>query len=315
MNLLESLVGATPDFSLSIQNGFMEYFTKQSKAPVEALAPELKESEEAFEVSGLCLLRINLSNNSAPIMIGFSQPGFQEILVEIASSKSEEGPLEIKSVENELLKVVFSCIEAELKSKQVELDSKWIIPVNNKGLGAWTSVSTTKALLFPFKVGEQKITIEIPIISNEFAREKTTTSFGFPPSARILAVDDSGTTRKLVVRTLMSAGYFNIDECEDGLAAYNKISVVNPRYNLIVADWHMPKMTGFELLKKVREGKEKYDKELPIILVTGEKNQSEVISAIKEKVSGYVVKPFDPQTLYDAIKKAAPKSLDPTSGH
>jgi two-component system chemotaxis response regulator CheY len=251
---------------------------------------------------------MNLLGNFAPIVFGHTQAGFLEILMEALSSPTDETPLEMKTVETEMLRALFSCVEAELKNNKTELDSKWIIPVNSKGLGPWTTIATKKSLQLPFKIGDRNLSVEIPLFGNDFAREKTTAHIGFPPSAKILVVDDSSTTRKLVVRTLMSAGYFNIDECEDGLSAYNKISMVQPRYNLVVADWHMPKMTGFELLKKVREGKDKYDQTLPIILVTGEKNQSEVIAAIKERVSGYVVKPFDPQTLYDALKKAAPRT-------
>lgn len=314
MTLLESLAGGSPDFAQSVQKSFTAFFSKITQSPIEALAPELKEKESAFQVTGLCLVRLNLVGNFAPIVIGYTQPGFQELLMEKIVTPSDENPLEMKDVETELLKALYDCVDAELKRRVIDLDSKNIIPVKGKGLGAWTSVPTTKSLQFPFQIGSHKITIEIPIFTNDFAWDRTTESHGFSPGAKILVVDDSATTRKIVVRTLMSAGYFNIDECEDGLAAYNKISLVSPRYNLIVADWHMPKMTGFELLKKVREGKERYDKEVPIILVTGEKNQTEVISAIKEKVSGYVVKPFEAQTLYDAIKKAAPKSANPVEG-
>ncbi|RYZ82391.1 MAG: response regulator, partial [Proteobacteria bacterium] len=74
------------------------------------------------------------------------------------------------------------------------------------------------------------------------------------------------------------------------------------RHNHSVADWHMPIMSGFDMLKKVRTIDE--FKKLPIILVTGEKNKEEVMNAIREGVTAYLVKPVQLPDFLKALKKA-----------
>ena len=64
---------------------------------------------------------------------------------------------------------------------------------------------------------------------------------------------------------------------------------------MIISDWNMPNCTGVELLKRIRAS-QKYSK-TPLILVTAEAEQTQIIEAVKAGVSGYVVKPFTTQTL------------------
>ncbi len=66
-------------------------------------------------------------------------------------------------------------------------------------------------------------------------------------------------------------------------------------YGLIISDWNMEPMTGFQLLQKVREDKTRAD--IPFIMVTAELKTDNVIAARKAGVSHYIVKPFNAGTL------------------
>ena len=67
----------------------------------------------------------------------------------------------------------------------------------------------------------------------------------------------------------------------------------------------MPEMTGLELLKEVRQGETL--KTLPVLMVTAEPKREQIIEAVKFKVNGYVVKPFNATTLASKIDAIFPK--------
>jgi len=160
----------------------------------------------------------------------------------------------------------------------------------------------SKSIRFPFTTPKGDLVIEIPLFDMVQQQKQISEFYGFPETTRILVVDDSSTSRKLSRHHLSAAGYLNVDESVDGQAALSKLLGSRPPFELVVADWHMPNMTGLELLKKIRSIPEL--KHLPVILVTGEKNKDEIAMAIKEGVSGYVVKPFEGETLHKALKRA-----------
>jgi two-component system chemotaxis response regulator CheY len=72
------------------------------------------------------------------------------------------------------------------------------------------------------------------------------------------------------------------------------------RYGLVISDWNMEPMTGYELLKEVRAdpGLNK----TPFIMVTAESKTENVIAAKKAGVNNYIVKPFNAQTLKTKIE-------------
>lgn len=119
--------------------------------------------------------------------------------------------------------------------------------------------------------------------------------------SRILIVDDSATTRKIVKKYLNDFGYTFLDEAPDGSAAWEKINGAHPAYKLIITDWHMPKLQGIELLEKIRN--QKKTAKLDVILVTAERNVDEVKRAIALQVTSYLVKPFEPDTLIKSLEK------------
>ena len=113
----------------------------------------------------------------------------------------------------------------------------------------------------------------------------------------IIVVDDFSTMRKIVKDLLTELGFSKFDEADDGSSAWPMIQ--SGHYGLIVSDWNMPKMTGIELLKKVRSHSEL--KETPFLLITAEAQRSQIIEADEAGVDGYIVKPFTAETLHEKI--------------
>ena len=116
---------------------------------------------------------------------------------------------------------------------------------------------------------------------------------------RVLVVDDFSTMRKIIKNILRQLGLENIVEADDGTTAWDVLNKDN--IDFIVSDWNMPKMTGIELLRKVRASEEYGD--LPFLMVTAEAQQENIIEAVQAKVSNYIVKPFTPETLQQKIDK------------
>lgn len=114
----------------------------------------------------------------------------------------------------------------------------------------------------------------------------------------ILIVDDYKTMLRIVRGLLNQLGFNNIDEATDGQMAWDMVQ--RKQYGLIVSDWNMEPMSGFEFLKLVR-GNEA-TRPLPFIMVTAESKTENIIAAKQAGVSNYIVKPFNAQTLKQKIE-------------
>jgi two-component system, chemotaxis family, chemotaxis protein CheY len=113
------------------------------------------------------------------------------------------------------------------------------------------------------------------------------------PSLPILVVDDYKTMVRIIRNLLGQIGFTDIDEASSGAEALEKMH--DKSYGLIISDWNMEPMTGYQLLQKVRENKDVA--EVPFIMVTAESKTDNVIAARKAGVSHYIVKPFNATTL------------------
>jgi len=116
-------------------------------------------------------------------------------------------------------------------------------------------------------------------------------------SMPVLVVDDYNTMIRIICNLLKQLGYQNIDNANDGATALAKMRA--GRYGLVISDWNMEPMSGFDLLKEVRAdaalGK------TPFIMITAESKTENVIAAKRAGVSNYIVKPFNAQTLQHKI--------------
>jgi len=122
---------------------------------------------------------------------------------------------------------------------------------------------------------------------------------------RILIVEDTVMMRKMIKTELVKLGHTDIVECENGKDAHEAIKITRPDFDLIISDWDMPKMNGIELLKIVRNTPQ--IAKTPFIMIAAEADQKNIIEAVSNGVSSYIVKPFTPGTLQDKVKKALGK--------
>jgi len=109
----------------------------------------------------------------------------------------------------------------------------------------------------------------------------------------ILIVDDYKTMLRIIRNLLKQLGFNNVDEATDGAEALQKLRA--KPYNLVISDWNMEPMTGYQLLKEVRAD-DKLTK-TPFIMITAESKTENVIAAKKAGVDNYIVKPFNAATL------------------
>lgn len=124
----------------------------------------------------------------------------------------------------------------------------------------------------------------------------------FDPDMRVLIVDDFSTMRRIVRNILRQIGLNNVVEADDGTTAWDVLN--REKIDFIVSDWNMPKMTGIELLRKVRSSEQFAD--IPFLMVTAEAQQENIIEAVQAKVSNYIVKPFTADTMKQKIDKIFP---------
>lgn len=97
---------------------------------------------------------------------------------------------------------------------------------------------------------------------------------------------------------------FEVLEARDGLEGYNLIRAENP--NLIMLDFLLPKMSGWEVYQEIQ--KENHLKTIPLVLMSGRKE--EVIEKLPEPFEyfAFIEKPFDQKQLVQAIKEAMEKA-------
>lgn len=122
---------------------------------------------------------------------------------------------------------------------------------------------------------------------------------GYDPNMRILVVDDFSTMRRILRNILRQLGMNNVVEADDGATAWDVLN--REKIDFIVSDWNMPNMTGIELLRKVRSSEDFAD--IPFLMVTAEAQQENIIEAVQAKVSNYIVKPFNADTMKQKIDK------------
>ena len=120
---------------------------------------------------------------------------------------------------------------------------------------------------------------------------------------KFLVVDDFSTMRRIVINLLKELGYSNIEEAEDGVVALKKLQAA--KFDFVVTDWNMPNMSGLELLTNIRADAKLNG--LPVLLVTAEAKNENIVAAAQAGASGYVVKPFTATTLEEKLNKIIEK--------
>ncbi len=120
---------------------------------------------------------------------------------------------------------------------------------------------------------------------------------------KILVIDDSKVIR-MRVKDMLPDGNFEVIEAKNGLEGFNLINTEQP--NLIMLDFLLPKMSGWEVYQEIQKRPEL--KVIPLVLMSGRKE--EVTEKLTEpfELFSFIEKPFDQKQLIGAIKDAMAKA-------
>ena len=113
----------------------------------------------------------------------------------------------------------------------------------------------------------------------------------------VLICDDAAFMRMMIKDILSKNGYNIAGEAENGLKAIEKYNELKP--DLVLMDITMPEMDGIEALKKIKEA----DPKATIIMCSAMGQQAMVIEAIQSGAKDFIVKPFQPERVLEAVKK------------
>lgn len=117
-------------------------------------------------------------------------------------------------------------------------------------------------------------------------------------SQRILIVDDAAFMRMMIKDILTKNGFEVVGEAENGQVAIEKYKELKP--DLVTMDITMPEMDGIQAVKKIRE----IDSSARIIICSAMGQQAMVIDAIQAGAKDFIVKPFQPDRVIEAVRKA-----------
>ena len=120
----------------------------------------------------------------------------------------------------------------------------------------------------------------------------------------ILVVDDISFQRKIINKTLKEFGFRNVLVAKDGDEAIQKLQS-HKSIKLVLCDWNMPGVKGIDVLSFMRSDDNL--KEIPLIMITAEATQENIINAVKAGVNDYLVKPVKPLMLKERIEKLFPE--------
>ena len=115
---------------------------------------------------------------------------------------------------------------------------------------------------------------------------------------KVMVVDDSAVMRKIVIKALTEGGHTDIVEAADGKDALSKAGDVD----VVFTDWNMPVMDGLTFVKEFRKSSQ-----VPVVMITTEGGQKEVLEAMKSGVTDYIVKPFTPSILVSKLESLIKK--------
>lgn len=117
---------------------------------------------------------------------------------------------------------------------------------------------------------------------------------------KILIVDKENKYRQMLLFMLTNLGfnYKSIIQAANGAEAWEKLA--SQQIDLVISGWVMPGRTGLELLKAVRANEKLAA--IPFVMASAKGNQEDILMAVREKVSSYLVKPFSESVLEEKLK-------------
>lgn len=116
----------------------------------------------------------------------------------------------------------------------------------------------------------------------------------------VLTVDDSRTMRDMLMLALKDAGY-RVVQAEDGVHGLEVLQAERP--DIVITDINMPRMDGFGFIEGMRANPD--HKATPVLVLTTESDAAKKQRAREAGATGWIVKPFDPIKLVDAVRRVA----------
>lgn len=119
-------------------------------------------------------------------------------------------------------------------------------------------------------------------------------------SKKILMVDDEMDIREAVQASLKARGY-NVVVASNGQEALQKVKSERP--DLVLLDIVMPEIDGWQVLKAIRNDQDAATRELPVVMLTANRQTSSLIESQSQRATDYLMKPFDIETLMRFINR------------
>ena len=116
---------------------------------------------------------------------------------------------------------------------------------------------------------------------------------------RVLLVDDAAFMRMMFKDILLKNGFEVVGEAENGLVGVEKYKELNP--DIVTMDITMPEMDGINAVKAIKS----LDANAKVVMCSAMGQQSMVIEAIQAGAKDFIVKPFQPERVVEALKKVA----------
>lgn len=119
---------------------------------------------------------------------------------------------------------------------------------------------------------------------------------------RVLVVEDDADSRQVLALALVQAGY-SVHEACDGLEAMNEMK--RRRFDVVVTDYHMPRLNGFELLMLIRV----VWPDLPVVIVSGSQGDMADV-AVQHGAFAWIRKPYEQELLLNVVNEAAHRGVN-----
>jgi two-component system chemotaxis response regulator CheY len=123
---------------------------------------------------------------------------------------------------------------------------------------------------------------------------------------RVLIVDDNMMMRQILSAQLIALGFTNVCKAVNGVDAMNQLLGAieqNDPFRIILLDWNMPEMNGYDFLQQCRQDK-RFDR-TAIVMVAAEGEQQNIVKALETGATSYLVKPYVIDALDEKMKQVA----------
>ena len=122
---------------------------------------------------------------------------------------------------------------------------------------------------------------------------------------KVIVADDSRVMRSIIEKVVQSIGH-EVIQASNGKEVLDLLDREGAKIDLILLDWNMPVMSGFEALSRIR--KSASHRTIPVLMVSTESEETKKKMALNEGASGYLSKPFTSEELAAEIRKVSQRS-------